>query len=195
MAPAGARCRVHATAVSNALAGDVSFHKSSTVGCSGFEVSPFSATQTVIKVPCTTLKKFCAERNITAIDFLKIDAEGFEFEVLEAHDLGAVATRLILVEYGMHFPRQTLDIINSAIARMEAHGYGAIVFNYVEEGNFKRGDWRYRLSEMFIDEPIPNLGRNTFGNILFYRTDDTDFVLTMFAFLDTCRQPTDVWGY
>jgi FkbM family methyltransferase len=193
VASAGARCRVHAVAVSNTSVGEVSFHKSSTVGCSGFEASPFSATQTVIKVPCTTLAKFCAERDITAIDFLKIDAEGFDFEVLEAHDLDAVATRLILVEYGTHFPRQTLDIINSAVARMAAHGYGAIVFNYVEEGNFMLGDWRYRLTEMLIDEPIPSLGRNMFGNILFYRNNDTDFVLTMFALLNTCRRPTDVW--
>jgi len=194
IAPAGARCRVHATAVSNAPVGEVWFHKSSTVGLSGFEASPFSATQAVIKVPCTTLAKFCADRGIAAIDFLKIDAEGFDFEVLESHDLHAVATRLILVEYGTHFPRQTLDIVNSAIARMAANNYSAIVFNYVEEGDFKQGDWRYRLTEMFVDEPIPDLGRNAFGNILFYRSDDIDFVLTMFAFLDTCRRPTDVWS-
>lgn len=195
VASAGARCRVHAAAVSNTPVGEVSFHKSSALGCSGFEASPFAATQTVIKVPCTSLAKFCAERNIASIDFLKIDAEGFDFDVLESHDLDAVATRLILVEYGTHFERQTLDIVNSAIARMAAHGYGAIVFNYMEEGDFKRGDWRYRLTEMFVDEPIPDLGRNMFGNILFYRSGDTDFVLTMFSLLNICRRPTEVWDH
>lgn len=35
-----------------------------------------------IKVPTTTLDEFSANRNITSIDFLKIDVEGFEFEVL-----------------------------------------------------------------------------------------------------------------
>jgi len=63
----------------------------------------------------------------------------------------------------------------------------------VEEGDFKQGDWRYRLAEMFIDEPIPDLGRNAFGNILFYRSDDMDFHLTIFALLNICRRPTDVW--
>jgi len=193
IASVAARCRVHATAVSDATIDEVSFHKSSAVGCSGFETSPFSPTKTVIKVPCTTLAKFCAEHDITAIDFLKIDTEGFDFEVLEGHDLGAVATRLILVEYGTYFPRQTVDIINSAIARMADRGYYAVVFNYVEEGDFKQGDWRYRLAEMFIDEPIPDLGRNAFGNILFYRSDDMDFHLTIFALLNICRRPTDVW--
>ncbi len=193
-APAGARCRVHASAVSNAPIGEMSFHKSTTIGCSGFEASPFSATQTVITVPSTTLAKFCADQGISAIDFLKIDAEGFDFEVLDSHDLDAVATRLILVEYGTHFPRQTLASVNAAIAQMADRGYGAVIFNYVEEGDFRQGDWRYRLTEMFVDEPIPDLGRAMFGNILFYRGDDTDFVLTMFALLDTCRRPSEVWG-
>ena len=44
-----------------------------------------------------------------------------------------------------------------------------------------------------MDEPIPDLGRSVFGNILFYRSDDIDFMLTMFAFLDTCRWPKEVW--
>ena len=136
--PAGARCRVHATAVSNAAVAEVSFHKSSTVGLSGLEISPFGATQSVIKVPCTTLTKFCAECGISTVDFLKIDAEGFDFDVLEFPRPRRGGDRLILVEYGTHFPRQTLDIINSAIARMANHGYGAIAFNYVEEGDFKR---------------------------------------------------------
>ena len=76
---------------------------------------------------------------------------------------------------------------------MKTRGYGAIIFNYKEEGDFKLGQWVYRLTETFVDAAIPDLGRTVFGNILFYRQDDTDFLLTMFALLDSCRRPTEVW--
>lgn len=38
---------------------------------------------TVSKVPTIRLEKFCAARNITFIDFLKIDVEGFELQALQ----------------------------------------------------------------------------------------------------------------
>jgi FkbM family methyltransferase len=189
----GTRCRVHATAVSHTSAPEVTFHKSATNGCSGLDASPFAPTQSVIKVPCVSLAKFCAERRIDAIDFLKIDAEGFDFDVLESHDFGILQPRLVLVEYGTHFARQTLEVVNAAIERMTSRGYGAIVFNYTAVGDFKQGEWIYKLTEIFVEAAIPELGRAAFGNILFYRQDDTDFLLTVFALLDSCRRPTEVW--
>ena len=36
-----------------------------------------------IQVRCTTIDKFCLEREITQIDVLKIDTEGYEVEVLK----------------------------------------------------------------------------------------------------------------
>ena len=42
----------------------------------------FSKTPREIKVPCTTVDKFCAENGIAKIDVLKIDTEGFDLQVL-----------------------------------------------------------------------------------------------------------------
>lgn len=53
-------------------------------------------------VSLTTLDRFCAERGITTIDFLKIDVEGHEIKVLEgASDmLARRAIRFIQFEFG-----------------------------------------------------------------------------------------------
>jgi FkbM family methyltransferase len=186
------QCRIHAVAVNNTTDTEVVFHKSRTNGCSGLGDSPFAPTSATMKVPCTSLARCYVELGITAVDFLKIDAEGFDFDVLESHDFHALQPRLILIEYGTFFARQTLDVINAAIARMATHGYGAVVFNYTADGDFKKGEWSYRLTEMLVDTRVPNFGREAFGNILFYRHDDTHFALTLYALLETCSRPTDV---
>jgi len=187
------QCRVHAIAVSNSMAAEVSFHKSSTKGCSGLETSPFAPTASIITVPCTPLAKFYSDQGIRAVDFLQIDTEGFDFDVLESHDFGVLQPRLIMVDFDRRFARQTLDIVNAAIARMAERGYGAIVFSYTEEGAVKEGARARRLTEIFVDARIPELGRPAFGNILFYRQDDKDFLLAMFSLLNSCRRPAEVW--
>ena len=40
-------------------------------------------TPTTYKVPVTTVDKFCAERGIDSVNFMKIDAEGYDLNVLE----------------------------------------------------------------------------------------------------------------
>src|SRR5262249_28806966 len=184
------QCRIHAKAVSNSAESEVVFHKSRVNGCSGLSDSPFAPTAAVIKVPCTTLAKFYVESGIAAVDFLKIDAEGFDFDILEAHEFGALQPRLILVEYGTHFPRQTLEATAALIGRMAARGYAALVFNYTADGDFKKSEWHYRLTEIFVDTSVPDLGREAFGNILFYRQDDTDFMLALYALLESCSRNT-----
>jgi FkbM family methyltransferase len=183
-------CRIHAAAVSSSGEREMTFHKSKVAGCSGLDNSPFAQTEALIRVPCIGLAQFCAEQNINSLDFIKVDAEGFDFDVLESLDFDKVSPRLILVEYGTHFPSQSVETINAAIQRMADRSYGCIIFNYEDDGNFALGSWIYRLTEIFIDESVPNLERNMFGNIVFYREGDTEFLLNLFSLLDICRRPT-----
>lgn len=187
------RCRISASAVSNEARRETAFHRSSTHGLSGLENSPFGSTVEILMVPCVRLADFYVRSNVPEVDFLKIDAEGYDFDVLDSHDFKARRPRIILVEYGTHFPRQSLENINEAIARMAGEGYGAISFNYQDDGNFKNGQWKYRLTDVFVDRPVPDLGRIMFGNILFYRVGDTDFLLTLHSLLDSCRPRAEVW--
>jgi FkbM family methyltransferase len=190
----GPRCCISGSAVSNLSAREIEFHKASTQGLSGLGASPFDSTAEIIKVPCVRLADFYAENAVVDVDFLKVDAEGFDFDVLDSHDFSLRLPRLVLVEYGTRFPRQSLDNINQAIARMAREGYGAISFNYNDDGNFNKKKWKYRLTEAFIDLPIPDLGRLMFGNILFYRSEDRDFLLTLYSLLENCRPRTEVWS-
>jgi FkbM family methyltransferase len=189
----GQRCRVFAAAISNAATDKVVFHKSISHGLSGLGDSPFGSTESVIEVQNMRLADFYRLQGVKTVDFLKIDAEGYDFDALESHDFTVMQPRLILIEYGTHFPRQTLASINQVIARMADAGYGAITFNYTDDGNFKKGKWIYRLVDIFVDCSIPQERSGAFGNIVFYRAEDKDFLLTLYALLDSCRPRSEAW--
>jgi hypothetical protein len=74
------------------------------------------ARQTQVRVPVSTLDKFCSERSVKQIDVLKIDTEGFEFEVLKGATsmLDRKAIKFIYFEF------------NDITTRSEASG-GALV--------------------------------------------------------------------
>lgn len=182
----GSRCRIFGMAVSNSTVREVQFHQAQT-GLSGLGESPFGATESLITVPSTRLDTFYDEHNVKFVDFLKIDAEGFDFDVLASHDFNVMRPSLVMVEYGTHFERESLPVINQAIARMADVGYGSVVFNYFDDGNFSKGKFIYRLTHILIGQPLPDFGRVAFGNILFYRADDVDFLLTLYALLDSCQ--------
>ena len=182
----GSRCRVFATAISNSPVGEVEFHQSQN-GLSGLGESPFKSTKAILKVPCTRLADFYVKHQVNFVDFLKIDAEGYDFDVLETHDFSVMRPSLVMVEYGTHFERESLAVLNHAIARMSAAGYGSVLLNYDDDGHFKKGNFIYRLTQILLDQPMPDLGRAAIGNVLFYLKGDSDFLLTLYALLDSCR--------
>jgi hypothetical protein len=78
---------------------------------------------------------------------------------------------------------------------MRAAGYGAIIFNCTDDGNFQKGRWGHRLIDVFVDRDIPSDRTTAFGNILFYRIDDRDFLLTLYSLFESCVQPRKaVWA-
>jgi FkbM family methyltransferase len=188
-----ARIRVHAIAAGRQSADAVEFHQSAIQGLSGLSESPFGATANVLRVPSITLKDFLAQREITDVDFLKIDAEGYDFDVLESLDFHRVKPELVLIEYGAHFARQTPAAVNAAIADMTARGYGALVFGYADDGNFKRSRWVYRLTELWVDPSSVAQDEASFGNILFYPAGNSRLLVTLQVLLDCCDSPGEVW--
>ena len=189
-----AQIRVHAIAAGRQSADAVEFHQSAIQGLSGLGESPFGATVSVLHVPSVTLEDFLAQREITDVDFLKIDAEGYDFDVLESLDFHRVKPELVLIEYGAHFARQTPAAVNAAIANMAARGYGALVFGYADDGNFKRARWIYRLTELWVDPPTVTQDEASFGNILFYPARNTRLLITLHGLLDNCDSPSEVWA-
>jgi FkbM family methyltransferase len=58
----------------------------------------FGAGYTTIRKPVRTLASLCAEAGLRRIDFLKIDVEGAEADVLAGMDFGQWRPRIVLVE-------------------------------------------------------------------------------------------------
>jgi len=186
-------CRIFASAVSNSSADKITFHKAQSHGLSGLGDSPFGATDRVISVPNIRLADFYRQRQLSAVDFLKIDAEGYDFDALESNDFSLSRPRLIMIEYGTHFAQQSLAAVNAAITRMKDSGYGSVVVNCTDDGNFQRGQWIYRIVDIFINGGIPMDRATAFGNILFYHAGDRDFLLTLYSLLENCRPRSEVW--
>lgn len=183
----GPKARVIGAAVSNAGAASLSFHKSQTRGLSGLSASPYGETAEVIEVPCLRLADYCASEGIDRVEFLKIDAEGHDFEALESLDLSRVAPRIIMLEFGTSFAGQTLAALNTLLARMKGCGYRSVTFAYDDDSNLRRGIWSYRLKRVLVDAPCPETGGDWFGNILFFRAADTAFLLALHALLDSAQ--------
>jgi FkbM family methyltransferase len=59
-----------------------------------------------VTVTCTTIDKFCTDNNIDVIDFLKIDAEGAELDILLGSEIMLREKRIAFaqVEYGGTYP-------------------------------------------------------------------------------------------
>jgi FkbM family methyltransferase len=81
-----------------------------------------------IQVRCTTLDRFCCERGVKQIDVLKIDTEGFDFEVLKGASLmlAQQAIKFIYFEFNdIISPRR--DASGGALAPIDQlirpHGY------------------------------------------------------------------------
>ena len=181
------RCRVFPVAAGDATSPEVPFYQAAVHGLSGFVPSPFGATERVITVRSVRLGEFLAEQGTRRVDFLKIDAEGWDFKVLEGHDFERLPPRLVLVEFGTQFPGESAGEVDRAIARMEERGYEAVVFAGEDDGNFRRGVWEYRLAALRLGACIDALGGQPFGNIVFYRREDKSFLVALLDLLESLR--------
>ena len=88
------------TAISDRVSKDVPFyttHESDGMGA----LHPFRpAHRKTSLVNVTTLKHIVAQQNIRQVDFLKVDAEGFDLMVLKGFPFNKIKPKLIEVEFG-----------------------------------------------------------------------------------------------
>jgi FkbM family methyltransferase len=96
-------------------------------------------------VPVTTLDRELAEREISSVDIVKIDAEGYDLHVLRGAQamLSRQAIDVVQFEYS-HAWLYARSTLGEAINLLERHGYGVyllggdgpIEFNYQRHGEF-----------------------------------------------------------
>jgi FkbM family methyltransferase len=181
------RCCVFPVAAGDATSPEMPFCQAAVQGLSSFVPSPFGATERVITVRSVRLGEFLAEQGTRRVDFLKIDAEGWDFKALEGHDFERLPPRLVLVEFGTQFPGQSAGEVDRAVARMKMRGYDAVVFAGADDGNFRRGVWEYRLAALRLGACIQALGSEPFGNVVFYRQEDKAFLVALLDLLESLR--------
>jgi FkbM family methyltransferase len=165
--------------------GSVKFHVAGSPGLSGMSRSPFAADLAVLDVPAIAISAYIARNGLFDVDFIKIDAEGHDLAILDGIDLGRLAPRLIMVEFGDDFAGQDRAAIEAALVGMRHKGYRACVVCLRPLGDFARHDWRTGLLAIGIDAvPVPPQGAQLFGNILFFRAEDGDFLTSLCDWLE-----------
>lgn len=172
-------------AVTAAHDGRIAFHVASLPGLSGLSTSPFASDVATKDVPAVALNKYIAGKRWTDVDFIKIDAEGYDFDILRGIDFSQVSPRLIMVEFGDHFASQDRKAIAAAIADLRNLNYRACVICLHALGDFQRHEWGTRLLTIGIDDVPPiAAGERLFGNILFFRNRDRDFLPSLCDWLE-----------
>jgi FkbM family methyltransferase len=177
--------RIEIAAVTADRDGSVLYHIAGPPGLSGLSRSPFAADLATGEVPALALAPYIARNGLFDVDFVKIDAEGHDFAIVDGLDLGRIAPRLIMVEFGDQFPGQDRAAIEALARRMQGRGYRACVICLRALGDFARQEWGTGLLGIGIDAvPAPPDGASLFGNILFFRADDPDFVPSLCGWLE-----------
>jgi FkbM family methyltransferase len=177
--------RIETAAVTGDRDGSVLFHIAGTPGLSGMSRSPFAADLATRDVPARAIAPYIARNGLFDVDFVKIDAEGHDFAILDGLDFRRIAPRLIMVEFGDQFPGQDRAALETVLERMKGRGYRACVICLRALGDMARQQWGTGLLAIGIDS-VPALpdGAPLFGNILFFRADDADFVPSLCDWLE-----------
>lgn len=171
----------HTLAVTGQAVDSVTFHKRS-IGLSGLGTSPFGDRTDLLTIPATTLGAFLVDN--PNVDLLKIDAEGYDFEILRGADLNMSRPHAIFIEFGAHFASQSLEEINRSLIEMDELGYGAVIFELKKMTGFGKTNWNHKLVDIAFDPTQLGQRGDVFGNIIFYRRDDTTFLTYLLKWLE-----------
>jgi FkbM family methyltransferase len=81
-------------------------------------VETFGLESTSMEMPCTRLQTVFSKHHVSHVDYLSIDTEGSEFEVLKGIDFSSVHINLIDVEH--NFQEQQMEDIGRLL---QGHGF------------------------------------------------------------------------
>lgn len=90
-------------------------------------------------IPCTGLKTEMAKNGHDHIDLLKIDIEGFEYEILEEAMGEHIRVKQICVEFHDFFPEISKEKTRNVIHSLELHGY-QLIHRHRHDHTFYRCD-------------------------------------------------------
>lgn len=162
--------RIDPRAVSDQVQTDVTLYRSEvSTGISG--LSSFHAShQAAERVTVTTLEQFLDEQGIAdqTIDFLKIDTEGFDLNVLKGVAWGACSPRVILCEFEDAKTTPLGYTFHDLAHYLVAHGYRLVVSEWYPVKEYG-GAHKWRR---FASYPCELKDSGGWGNILAVREAD-----------------------
>ena len=156
---AGVRPRDHTVScLAGRKAGEMAFHVvermhgfSTTVRENAASASGMGAAVTTIRKPVRTLSELCAEAGLGTIDFLKIDVEGAEADVLAGMDFKRWRPRVVLVE--AIAPGSMAEAWAGWEPALLAQGYRFAFFDRLNR--FYVAEEAAELATRFPNEPAP----------------------------------------
>lgn len=188
LAGSDAAVRVFENAVGAESSSAITFYNSATPGLSGLSKPVYGQLAGTTVVPCVSLADFLPRHAVQRVDFLKVDAEGWDFDVLRGHDFGRLPPRLVLVEYSTACERQTLPKLQETLRWMEDRGYRAVAFAASDDSQFHQGIWDFDVRSIACGAALAQLAEG-FGNIVFYPSGDNRFLLALLDLLEGLREP------
>jgi FkbM family methyltransferase len=121
--------------------------------CNSLAMNPFLECATAsYEVNVTTFDRWCAERQITCVDFLKVDVEGYDLSVLEGSSalLSRQAIYAFMFEYGSNWIGSR-RYLHEACSFIQDHGYSLFKLfpHFLAPYNYKVVDETFS-SAMFV---------------------------------------------
>jgi FkbM family methyltransferase len=164
---------IDARAVSDKNSTGIAFYSSGlSSGISGLSAFDASHSQSG-SVETVTLQTFCEEKKVTAIDYLKIDTEGFDLNVLKGFDFENICPQVILCEFE---DRKTLPLgyrWTDLADFLVSQGYIVLVFEWYP---VRRYGAQHRFREL-KQYPCLLKSDNAWGNLLAVRSHSSvDFI-------------------
>jgi FkbM family methyltransferase len=155
----GVRPRDHAVScLAGRAEGEAEFHVvdrlhgfSTTVREHAAGAAQFGAGYTTVRKPVRTLASLCAEAGLARIDFLKIDVEGAEADVLAGMDFARWRPRVVLVE--AMAPGSMAEAWEAWEPTLKAAGYRFAFFDRLNR--FYVADEAAELAQRFPPAPTP----------------------------------------
>jgi len=121
----------------------------------------FNSIPLKVTVQKVTLDEFCSERSITHIDFLKIDTEGAEFDILKGANelLKKHAIKHIQFEYGQSY-YDTKILLKDVLKYLCQHNY--VIFKIHPESIVHVAQWTDSLEDFYQSNFLAIASENAF---------------------------------
>jgi FkbM family methyltransferase len=91
------------------------------------------------RLPCTSLAREMETNGHNSIDLLKIDIEGFEYEVLQSCLVDRIPIKQVCVEFHDFFPEIARAKTRNMIRELKSHGYD-LIHRHRHDHTFLRRD-------------------------------------------------------